>query len=123
MNNFHKKALKDIKLWAWAATVLPIVAIAAIVFAYLIGFESWIQIILVIISTILFGTAVVWWWWALHTIAGITGILANALKKFEKVEDEVTELRTEIDKQAKDNDNNLSDKYKDMLIAKSMPST
>lgn len=105
MNNFHKKALKDIKLWAWAATVLPIVAIAAIIFAYLIGFESWIQIILVIISTILFGTAVVWWWWALHTIAGITGILSKALTKFEKVEDEVVELRTEIDKQAKDNDN------------------
>ena len=85
--------------------MLPIVAIAAIIFAYLIGFESWIQIILVIISTILFGTAVVWWWWALHTIAGITGILSKALTKFEKVEDEVVELRTEIDKQAKDNDN------------------
>lgn len=105
MKDFHKKALRDIKLWAWAATVLPIVAIAAISFAYLIGFSSWIEILLVVISTIVFATAVIWWWWALHTIAGITGILSKALGKFEKVEDEVVELRTEIDKQAKDNDN------------------
>jgi|TARA_B100001094_G_scaffold261214_1_gene261943 hypothetical protein len=105
MKDFHKKALKDIKLWAWAATVLPIVAIAAISFAYLIGFSSWIEILLVVISTIVFATAVIWWWWALHTIAGITGILSAALGKFEKVEDEVSDLRTDLENQQRENDN------------------
>jgi hypothetical protein len=48
---------------------------------------------------------VIWWWWALHTIAGITGILSAALGKFEKVEDEVSDLRTDLENQQRENDN------------------
>lgn len=103
MKDFHKKALKEIKIWAWAATVLPMIAIAGIILTYLIGFSSWLQILIVTVSSVLFGIAVIWWWWALHTIAGITGILFNALGRFEKVEQEVVNLRTEIDTQMKEN--------------------
>ena len=104
MKDFHKKALKEIKLWAWAATVLPMIAIAGIILTYLIGFNSWLEILIVTVSSVLFGIAVIWGWWALHTIAGITGILANAFGRFEKVEQEVQSLRTEIDTQKENAD-------------------
>lgn len=103
MKDFHKKAIKEIKIWAWAATVLPMIAMAGIILTYLIGFSTWLQILIVTVSSVLFGIAVIWWWWALHTIAGITGILSNALGRFEKVEQEVVNLRTEIDTQIKKN--------------------
>jgi len=40
MKDFHTKKIKEIKLWAWAATVLPIATLGVLFLLYLIGFNS-----------------------------------------------------------------------------------
>jgi len=103
MKNFHTKKLKEIKLWAWAATVLPITFLCVLFLVQFIGFEGGIQRILVIGGVIMFTLSVTWWWWALHTIGSVTYLLSETLKKFKKVNTELDILKEDI-KDIKDTD-------------------
>lgn len=96
MKEFHKKALSQISIWAWAATVLPIVALAGLFFLEMIGLRSYYHVSIVIGATVMFAISVVWWWWALYTIAGVTSILGKTSEKFDKVTTEVKTLKEEI---------------------------
>ena len=96
MKDFHKKTLSQISIWAWAATILPIVALAGLFFLEFIGLRSLYHTTLVIGATLMFAVSVVWWWWALYTIANVTTVLSNTSEKFDKVSSEVKELRKEI---------------------------
>ena len=96
MKNFHTKKLKEIKLWAWAATVLPITLLCILFLVQILGFDAVKQKILVIGGTIMFTLSVIWWWWALHTIGSVTYLLSETLKKFKKVNTELDELKEDI---------------------------
>jgi len=96
MKDFHTKKIKEIKLWAWAATVLPIATLGVLFLLYLIGFNSIYEKLLVISGAILFTTSVVWWWWTLHTIGSVTFLLSRTIEKFTKVNQELEELKKDI---------------------------
>lgn len=95
---FYEKKLKEVSIWAWLATILPIVALAGLFFLEFIGLRSYYHTALVVGSTIMFGISVVWWWWALHTIAGVTKALGNTTEKFEEVTTEVDTIKKELKK-------------------------
>lgn len=101
---FHKKKLSEIKLWAWAAAVLPITALAGLFFIYQFGTDTLLNIAMVIGATAMFGVAVVWWWWALWTILQVTNILGMTVSKFEVVEKEITEIKKEFKKDSPTHD-------------------
>ena len=98
MKEFHKKALSQISIWAWAATVLPLVALAGLFFLEMIGLRSYYHVTLTAGATIMFAISVVWWWWALYTIAGVTSLLGKTSKKLDTVVEEVTDIKKEIKK-------------------------
>src|SRR6056300_1160411 len=95
---FHKKKLSEIKLWAWAAAVLPITALAGLFFINFIGHDTYYQIALAIGATAMFFIAVIWWWWALWTMLQVTNILGSTIEKFDVVEKEIKEIKTEVKK-------------------------
>ena len=96
MQTFHKKILSQISLWAWAATVLPIVSLAGLFFIDFIGTDTYYQMALVVGAIAMFAVAVVWWWWAIYTIAKLTLILGDTSEKFDKVTGEFKEIRKDI---------------------------
>ena len=96
MKEFHKKALLQISIWAWAATILPIVALAGLFFLEFIGLRSYYHLTLTIGATIMFAVSVVWWWWALYTIAGVTSVLGKTSEKLDEVVDEVVDIKKDI---------------------------
>lgn len=96
MKNFHEKKLKEIKLWAWAAAVLPLSTLSALFLAHFIGLETLYHQLLVVGGVILFTLSVVWWWWALYTIGSVTQILGNTLKKFYDVNKELDKIKKDI---------------------------
>ena len=96
MKKFHTRALSQISIWAWAATVLPLVALGGLFFLEMIGIHSFYHISIVIGATAMFGISVVWWWWALYTIAGVTKVLGQTSEKFEQVSQEVKEIKKEV---------------------------
>ena len=98
MKEFHKRALSQISIWAWAATVLPIVALAGLFFLEFIGLRSYYHVSLTIGATLAFAISVVWWWWALYTIAKVTDTLGQTSKKLDTVVDEVVDIKKEVSK-------------------------
>ena len=96
MKEFHKKALRQISIWAWAATVLPLVALAGLFFLEMIGMRTYYHVSLVIGCTIMFAISVFWWWWALYTIAGVTALLGKTSDNLNEVTTEVKEIKDDI---------------------------
>lgn len=96
MKKFHEKKLSEINVWAWAATILPMVALAALFFMEFIGLRSYYHTTLVIGATIMFGISVCWWWWALYTIANVTKIIGKTTDNIEEVTKEVITIKDEI---------------------------
>lgn len=96
MKNFHNQKIKEIKLWAWVAAVLPMTVLSALFLLNFVGFETLYHQILIAGGTIMFTLSCVWWWWALHTIGSITNILGNTLKKFANVDIELDKIKKDL---------------------------
>lgn len=82
--NFSETGLKHISLWAWAAAVLPITALAGIFFIWMVGPNEWVEILLVTCATVMFGVFVGWWWW-------IIWIVSRILKKDRRIAEELAD--------------------------------
>ena len=96
MKEFHKRALSQISIWAWAATVLPLVTLAGLFFLEFIGLRSYYHVTLTIGATLMFALSVVWWWWALYTIAKVTETLGQTSEKLDTVVEEVVDIKKDI---------------------------
>jgi len=94
--SFRSKKIGEIKLWAWAATVLPITALAAEFFFHWFGWADIITRSMVVIAVTFFGIAVYWWWWAMHTIASVTESLKTSATLVLEVKSEVITIRKEL---------------------------
>ncbi len=86
---FGEKKIKEIKLWAWAAAVLPITGLAGIFFIWTFGTQELLNLSLTAGATVMFSIAVFWWWWALHSIYTL-------LLLWEKTEYAVSEVRVDL---------------------------
>jgi ABC-type Na+ efflux pump permease subunit len=87
------KAAKEASLWAYAAWTLPFVAIAVLVFEYLIGWDTAMARTLTTIAIVFFSISVFWWWWALHKITVILGSLKETDARFEDIKEELRQTR------------------------------
>ena len=96
MRDFHQKSLKQIKLWAWAASVLPVVGIVALILIKIFGTDDIYSVIVISGGTIIFAISVVWWWWVMYTIAKISQDTANTADNIGQVVTEVKSLRKEL---------------------------
>jgi len=96
LKEFHKRALSQISIWAWAATVLPLVTLAGLFFLEFIGMRTYYHVTLTIGATAMFALSVVWWWWALYTIARVTETLGQTSEKLDTVVGEVVEIKKEV---------------------------
>jgi hypothetical protein len=95
IKNFRTQKLKEIKIWAWAAVVLPITSSAALFFAWALGLDTILQKMLVVGATLMFAVAVVWWWWAIWTIAKVTDLLGSAMDGIKEVKKDLASLKEE----------------------------
>jgi high-affinity Fe2+/Pb2+ permease len=92
--DFKNKTIKQIKLWAWAAAILPISALAAVVFVWKFMDESFLGYLIITGETVMFTVAVIWWWWALYVIRNLIRQWDNTKSKVEDVQKTISEIRT-----------------------------
>ena len=97
MKDFHLKALSDIKLWTWAAAVLPVVAIICLLLTRIFGTETIFDIIVIAIGTVIFAISVVWWWWVMWTIAQVTTMLSNTSTSLDTVQKDLSTIRLDLE--------------------------
>ena len=95
-NNFRDKTIKEIRLWAWAAAVLPITGLAGLFFVWAFGTERMFGIAMVVGETAMFGTAVFWWWWALHVIKTLVNQWDQTREKVAEVLEEIKEVKVVV---------------------------
>ena len=67
-NNFRDKTIRQIRIWAWIAAVLPITSLAGLFFIWTFGSSTIYNTAMVVGETTMFGVAVIWWWWAIFVI-------------------------------------------------------
>ena len=88
-NNFREKTLKEIRLWAWVAAVLPLAALAGIFFLWVFGTGRWFNIAMVIGETTMFTVAIIWWWWAIY-------VINKLVRQWDLTRERVVEVLTEV---------------------------
>lgn len=89
MIDFKTKTIKQIRLWAWAAAVLPVTALAGIFFVWRFFDSTVLGYAMIIGETTMFAVAVVWWWWAMH-------ILRNLVNHWDDTKERVVDVLQDV---------------------------
>lgn len=89
MTKFKQNTIRQIRIWAWAAAVLPITALAGIFFVWTFGTSSLLSWAMIIGETIMFSIAVIWWWWAMY-------ILRNLVNHWDETKDKVGDVLKDV---------------------------
>lgn len=93
-NTFRAKTLREIRLWAWAAAVLPLAGLAGIFFVWVFGTGHLFNVAMIVGETTMFTVAVIWWWWAIY-------VIKKLVKQWDMTRERVVEVTTSI-KEIKD---------------------
>lgn len=94
--DFRNNTIRQIRIWAWAATVLPITALAGIFFVYTYLDKTIFGQVLAYGQTVMFAVAVVWWWWAMYTMRNLVRHWDETRDKVKEVSVDVKEIRSVI---------------------------
>ena len=89
IDDFKTNTIKQIRIWAWAAAVLPITALAGIFFVWRFFDGTTLGTAMIIGETIMFSIAVTWWWWAMY-------ILRNLVNHWDETRDKVKDVLVEV---------------------------
>lgn len=87
--DFRTKTIRQIKIWSWAAAVLPITALSGLFFVWRFFDGSWLSTAFIIGETVMFAVAVIWWWWAMYT-------MRNLVKHWDETRDNVRGVVTDV---------------------------
>lgn len=102
INDFRKQTINQIRLWAWAAAVLPITALAGIFFVWRFFDGTIFGWAMTIGETTMFIVAVTWWWWAMYVMRNLVNHWDETRESVKDVLNDVRHMRnivTEVLKQ------------------------
>lgn len=87
--SFKEKTIRQIRIWAWAAAVLPITALASVFFVWAFFDDTLFGYLMVVGQSLMFAIAVIWWWWAMYT-------MKKLVKHWDETRDNVRGIVTEV---------------------------
>lgn len=88
-SDFKTQTIKQIRLWAWAAAVLPITALAGIFFVWRFFDNTALGYAMITGETAMFAIAVIWWWWAMY-------VLRNLVKHWDETRENVKDVLQDV---------------------------
>lgn len=89
MVDFKTKTITQIRVWSWAAAILPIAALAGIFFIWRFFDGSILGYVMIAGETIMFTVAVIWWWWAMY-------VMRNLIKHWDQTRENVGEVLNDV---------------------------
>lgn len=92
-NDFKTQTIKQIRLWAWAAAVLPIAALAGIFFTWRFYDNTIFGYMMIIGETAMFTAAVIWWWWAMYVLRNLVQHWDETRQNVQNVLHDVKSIR------------------------------
>ncbi len=94
--SFSDQRLREIKWWAWAATVLPITSLSGIFFVWVFGTASLFDLTMIISGTTMVGMSISWWWWAIYTIARVIKNQAYVINELAEVSTDIRDVKSAV---------------------------
>lgn len=94
--DFKSTTIRQIRLWAWAAVVLPISTLAGLFFIWRFAPSSVLGYTFVIGEIFMFTIAVIWWWWAMYTIRNLVTQWDDTRDRVKEVSTDIKEIRSVI---------------------------
>ncbi len=94
--NFKTKTITQIRLWAWAAVVLPITSLAGIFFVWKFFDSSIFSMAMITGETIMFAIAVIWWWWAMYTMKNLVRQWDDTKEKVKEVSADIKDMKSAV---------------------------
>ena len=94
--DFKTKTIRQIRIWAWAAAVLPITALATIFFIWQFTPLTVLDYAFFIGKISMFIIAVVWWWWAMYTMRNLVRQWDSTGNKVKELSIDVKDIRSVI---------------------------
>lgn len=91
--DFKTKTISQIRLWAWTAAVLPIIALAGTFFVWKFFDGTVLGYVMITGETIMFAIAVIWWWWAMYVMRNLVQHWDDTKEKVSDVLNDVKEIR------------------------------
>jgi hypothetical protein len=96
LENFGIKKIHEIKLWAWAAAVLPCVSLVVMILIWHFGTSDLFSISIITVVSTMISVAVVWWWWAIHAIYRLIILWHRADKTLEEVKFDIKDIKVSV---------------------------
>lgn len=93
LNDFKTQTISQIRLWAWAAAVLPISALAALFFVWRFFDGTVLGYVMITGESLMFTIAVAWWWWALYVMRNLVKHWDNTKENVEHVLHDVKDMK------------------------------
>lgn len=87
--NFRSQTIQQIRLWAWAAAILPITALAGTFFVWRFFDNTILGYVMIAGEIIMFTIAVIWWWWAMY-------VMRNLVKHWDETRENVKDVLNDI---------------------------
>lgn len=94
--NFKTTTIRQIRIWAWAAAVLPLTALAGLFFVWRFSPDTILGYAFVFGEIAMFSIAVIWWWWAMYTMRNLIKHWDETKEKVSEVSADVKEIRSVI---------------------------
>jgi len=91
--DFKKSTIRQIRIWAWLAAVLPITALAGLFFVWRFTPSTVLDYAFVTGEITMFTIAVIWWWWAMHTMRKLVKHWDETKEDVKDVLDDVKEMK------------------------------
>jgi len=94
--DFKTTTIRQIRIWAWAAAVMPITALAGIFFVWRFAPITILDYAFVIGEVTMFSIAVTWWWWAMYTMRNLIRHWDDTKKDVKEVVMDVRQVKSII---------------------------
>jgi len=90
------QTIKEVKWWAWAARVLPSIALVVVVVCEFMGLTDYKIPIIGVITILMSVIAIVWWWWAIYKIAWLATLFGKIKSNLSATSEEIKILKKNI---------------------------
>lgn len=91
-----EKVKKQVKIWDWAARVLPLFAVSGIIFCHYFDYTDARDLLIRLTLLGFLFSAIVWWWWAIYKIAWLAELYSSITQKLSDIKAGTSDLKKDI---------------------------
>lgn len=87
---------KQVKIWKWLASILPLTALAVISLVHFLGTDTYFKITVIVIVAGLSVTSFAWWWWAIDKIRAWFKLIGETQSALTEIKNDIKEVKKDV---------------------------